>query len=265
MTKENGNPRKIEDRAYAEEKMQYMLAELGHTREQLSIFVHRFENLITFFMAGLAASLSAIGLLLTATQTLTNKLIPLGILGLGIWGFGVVIYARLCITRGLMVQKITEERRNQEYFLSRFGELRMYTDTYFSAYGGLQSWKKWQGMVFSRQTLFLFYMMAIFLSVVAFATSIAIIAIILALSSLPIWSMTTFHLSWYGITSLTAFSLTFLSCHLILTLQRRLSTRYAEWELKVFDDQNLEPQNDVASQQIVHPTGGTRRAKKRVR
>lgn len=105
---------------------------------------------MTFFMAGLAAALSAVVLLLTANQPLTNQLIPLAILGLGTWGFGMVIYARLCITRALLVHRISEERKNQEYFLSRYSDLRMYTNLYISTSGGLQSWKKAQQVFFPR-------------------------------------------------------------------------------------------------------------------
>ena len=219
------------------ESTQFMLAELGHAREQLGIFVNRFENLLNFYLTGLAAILSAIVILSTALQPSITKNISLLLLGTGAWAFSLVLYTRLLITRALMVQKITQERRNQEYFLARNNHLRKYAYTLLPS---TNDWNSWQKIVFTRQTRILFYLLAFFTACLAAVVSIAVMATIFDFIGLPPWSFAGFHLGWYISAGIVAFALTFLICILILKLQLSQAEKYAMWSLDELDKIEIE-------------------------
>lgn len=210
---------------------QYMLAELEHSREQLVYFIQRFENLITFYMAGLAALLSAVVVLLTSAHPPLAQKAALAVLGIGAWGFSIVLYARLCITRALMSDKITEERRNKEYFLSRHTHLRAYSNVFFPATSDPDNIKNWQGVAFSSQTIKFFHALILFVSFVAATTSVISIASIFEILGLPVWDQSGFQLGWYLIGGIGSWSLTMFVLLLILRAQRNQARKYIKWNL----------------------------------
>ena len=95
----------------ATERTQFMLAELANAREMFKLFTNRFEHLATLYLAGLTAVLSAAAAVLGSEQPFSIKQVCLAVLGSAAYGFSIVIYTRLCITRAMIAQKEAQEYR----------------------------------------------------------------------------------------------------------------------------------------------------------
>lgn len=207
--------------------VQFMLAELTHVREQMKIFVDRFEQLITLFLTGIAAVLSAIVLLLTSMQPSSMQKAALVLLCIGAWAFSLVIYLRLCITRGMLVEKMAQQRRVQQYFFDRHPHLLPYLANKVQR-ANARNWEKWAKVAFHRQTVRMFLLLAIFTSLVAALVASLTVMLTLELSGYSTWQPTTFYLSWYIGSSLSAFFITLLVCIGIINTQQKKAEHNTE-------------------------------------
>ena len=206
----------------------FMLAELANTRDDLRMFTERFEKLLTFYFTALAAILSAIVIIITQQQPFSAQRPALLLLGMAAWGFSLVIYVRLCITRSMMAYQIGFARRNQEFFFRQYSHLELikYSESGYPITPDY--WNKWEGTIFPRRTIGLFYLFALFIASIGAATSIGIVMTVWDLFGISYWPLSEYTLAWLISVGLLTSVLTIVFAIVVLKFFRTRAQKYIE-------------------------------------
>lgn len=221
--------------------IQFMLSELDHTRQQLRIYMGRFESLITFYLSVLGLIISVI---LTSSFVNAINLLSLFVFSFFSWGFSLIIFYRLCNTRFLMAQEMAKERKIQEYFLLRNNKLRKYTNPIYKIDeivnavepGKNTLWlvrKKVRKYIFMDQTLLFFYLFALFAGILGITTSDLVLAFALQQSKIQ-----NSDLIWcFVLVSIISGGGSLILCHVIIINQLKKGLRDIRGVFDKFKDQ----------------------------
>jgi hypothetical protein len=206
---------------------EFMLAELARNRTALDFYLNRFEGLLNFYLTAIGAILAAIVVVISQLNDPKVQLLLATILGTSASGLSLIIYLRLCITRTMMVRSIALERKNQEYFLAQNPTLRQFANVLMN--GG--NWKLWCQAIFTKQTLRLFRVFGLSVSVGAGISTSLALATSLVLAGYLVWVFNSFYIVIYVLAWIIGFVPASLVCNLILKRQQTQAEEFAKQAL----------------------------------
>jgi len=130
-------------------------------------------------------------LLLVSEQPEAIKILGIALLSGGALIFSKVTFARCCITRALLAEKLASERAHQKYFLHRYGNLiEPYTAVSLDISAPYQWWSK---RVFARASRYMFYLWAFLIACLAATTSAVLLYFWQVQNNIPLVFMGDIH------------------------------------------------------------------------